>query len=141
MKKLIGIFLIAGVFMLAGCEKQELLSYDPYNGDTLVKFHEPNTFLSVANEPTVEIQVDSSSLSGEARTVTIAVDTENEENTADPTHYSFVSEAVIPSGEHSAYFEFTGNDNVTAGETVVLKITSITGGGSFEESRHKVVMF
>jgi len=142
MKKLFAFILLLG-FFTSSCEEAKLTTYDPYGDDTLVGFTEDNTFFNVEGESSdTLIEVNVSSLSDSSRTVIVAVDTEHEENTADPDHYSFNPEVTIPAGEHFGNLTFTGfSEGLEAGETVVLKIESITGGGSSGGAIHKVVMF
>lgn len=128
MKKIIIVFILA--LFLNSCSKNESALYDP-NGQGLVYFASTTSRLDIIldGEGQVQIPINVSSLSSVDRTVNLEI---LDSSTADSQNYSMPASVVIPANEYSGVLVINGVDVTaeTTTEIIVLKITSVAGGGN-----------
>ncbi|OUR94015.1 hypothetical protein A9Q84_18410 [Halobacteriovorax marinus] len=133
------------VFGFLGCDQDDTINtvYDNVNGQTLISFQGTSSDLSVVIDDigSVDITIESSTVSSSDRTVSVSVDPSS---TANPENYALSSTSlVIPAGMYTGTITISGVDNSveTSSETIVLNIDSVSTDSTINSTAHTVNIF
>lgn len=144
--KYIKIILVIFTLSLISCDGDNgNVDFNPNSGQTIVGFTESITRLTFENgvpeTGLATIEVGTTSLRNNARTVQISIDEEN--STSTPDMYTIGSSVTIPANEFVGALNLSGNfDNLsTSTKSLFLIITSINEDGAIiSEDSHRVLL-
>ncbi|WP_299128316.1 hypothetical protein [uncultured Winogradskyella sp.] len=115
---------------LTSCE-EDLIVFDPVNGQELVGFSSAAYDLPIEIDATgaLQVEVDVSNVSTSDRTFSISVIDDEENTTVDPSVYTVPNSVTVPAGSNKGVFTIDGVDNgvETTPETLVLEIAGNAG--------------
>ena len=140
--------LISSLLILTflGCDRDDRSDnvFDNVNGQTLISFQGTSSDLPVVIDDTgsVDVIIESSTISSSDRTVTVSIDAEN--STANPENYTIVNPVVtIPANEYFGVLTIDGVDNSvdTEAKTIILNIDSTSVDSVFGTTTHTVNVF
>lgn len=146
MKKIKILILSFVLISFYACDKDEANInnvYDNVNGQTLISFQGNSSDLAVTidDSGSVEVTVESSTVSSSDRTVSISIDPES---TANAENYTLSSTTItIPANEYFGSVTIDGVDNSveTTAETIILNIDSVSDPSTLGISTHVVNIF
>ncbi|MDH7911761.1 hypothetical protein [Winogradskyella sp. SYSU M77433] len=136
--------LITLAFFACGNDDVSDTTFDNVNGQTLVSFQGATSDLAVTIDDvgTVEVVIESSTVSSSDRTITVTLDEEN--STANAENYTIVNPVVtIPANEYFGILTINGVDTSveTTPETIVLNMDDSSTDLVYGTTTHTVNIF